>query len=292
MRAAPEPVCVLPIAAELGEGPVWRARERALWFVDIKASRIHRFRPDTGAHRDWKAPAPVGFIAPVEGGGWIAGLKTGLHRFDPESGAFTLLKRVEDPGLDNRLNDGYVDAQGRLWFGSMHDPEEALTGALYRFDRNELTCWDEGYCITNGPVTNPEGSILYHTDTLQKVIWAFDLGSDGSLWNKREFVRVEDKAGHPDGSAVDVEGCLWIALYGGWGARRYSPAGEILQYVRFPVANVTKLAFGGADLKTAYATTAWNGLSAGEREEQPLAGDLFAFSVEVPGEPQHEVRQV
>ena len=76
------PTCVWPIGAELGEGPVWLAAERALLFVDIKGRRIHRLDEVSGERRSWAAPEPIGFIAPAEGGGFICGLKSGLHRFD------------------------------------------------------------------------------------------------------------------------------------------------------------------------------------------------------------------
>jgi sugar lactone lactonase YvrE len=286
------PECVLRSACELGEGPVWRAADRSVWFVDIKGPRIHRFEPATGAAWSWQAPAQVGFIVPLADGRWIAGLKTGLHRFDPASGGFELLARIEDPALDNRLNDGCVDPKGRLWFGSMHDGETNLTGALYRYDARGVVRMDDGYCITNGPAVSPDGRLLYHTDTLKKVIYAFDLADDGSLSGKRVFARIEDGAGYPDGPVVDAEGCLWTGLYGGWGARRYSPAGKQIGFVRLPVANVTKIALGGPDLRTAYATTAWKGLSAAERAAQPLAGGLFAFAVDTPGAPQHDVTHV
>ena len=284
------PECVLKSACELGEGPVWRADDKAVWFVDIKGLRIHRYEPESGAAFSWQAPAQPGFIAPTEDGGWIAGLKTGLHRFDPKSGRFELMTAVEDAGLNNRLNDGAVDGRGRLWFGSMHDGETALSGALYRLDPGGLRRLDDGYCITNGPATSPDGRTLYHTDTLKKVIYAFDLAPDGGLSNKRALVQIEDGAGHPDGSVVDAEGCLWTALFGGWGVRRYSPKGELLTFVRFPCANITKIALGGPDLKTAYATTAWKGMSAAERAAQPLAGGLFRFEVDTPGLPQNRYR--
>jgi sugar lactone lactonase YvrE len=287
--SAGAPECVLDSACELGEGPVWRASDQALWFVDIKGLRIHRFEPASGDACSWAAPAQPGFLAPVGGGAWIVGLKTGLHRFDPASGDFELLAVVEDPALDNRLNDGFVDARGRLWFGSMHDPESALTGALYRLCGGSLRRLDEGYCITNGPCVSPDGRTFYHTDTLRRVIYAFDLGADGELSNKRALVEIEAGAGYPDGSTVDAEGCVWTTLFGGWAARRYSPAGRLLEIVRFPVANVTKIAFGGPHLTLAYATTAWKGLSDAERAEQPLAGGLFRFEVEVPGLAQNEL---
>jgi sugar lactone lactonase YvrE len=285
-----KPECVLPVGAELGEGPVWLAHDQAVWFVDIKGLRIHRFEPATGAHQAWDAPAASGFIAPVKGGGWIAGLKSGLHRFDPASGDFSPLASVEPHELGNRLNDGFVDATGRLWFGSMHDAETELSGALYCFRGGELSRHDEGYCITNGPAMSPDGGILYHTDTLQRVIYAFDVGSDGALSARRQFARIEDGAGYPDGLVVDAEGCVWTGLFGGWGLRRYSPDGELIDCVRFPCANVTKITFGGADLRDAYVTTAWKGLSPEARQAQPLAGGLFYFRAPTPGLRQNEVR--
>ena len=281
--------CVLQCACELGEGPVWRAADRSVWFVDIKGLRVHQYEPETGAAWSWLAPAQPGFIAPSDGGAWIAGLKTGLHRFDPANGGFERMATVEDASFDNRLNDGCVDAHGRLWFGSMHDGETNETGALYRYDGRGVVRMDDGYCITNGPAVSPDGRTLYHTDTLKKVIYAFDLADDGSLSNKRVFAQIEAGAGYPDGPTVDAEGCVWTGLFAGWGVRRYSPAGEPIGFVKLPVANVTKIAFGGDDLKTAYATTAWKGLSAAERQAQPLAGGLFAFAAETPGLPQPQV---
>jgi sugar lactone lactonase YvrE len=283
--------CVLPVGCELGEGPVWRAADEALWFVDIKQRRVHCWRPKTGERRTWEAPSEPGFLAPVKGGGWIAGLKSGLHRFDPADGGFEPIATVQDPSLGNRLNDGFVDQEGRLWFGSMHDAETEPTGALYRFDRLGLSRMDAGYCITNGPCTSPDGKTLYHTDTLEKVVYAFDLATDGALANRRVFVRIEGGAGHPDGSVVDAEGRLWLGLFGGWAARCYSPAGELLEVVRFPVANVTKIAFAGPDLKTAYATTARKGLSPEALVAQPLAGGVFRFPLSTPGLPQNEALQ-
>jgi xylono-1,5-lactonase len=281
-RAAPE--CIWPLAAELGEGPLWW--NGTIWFVDIKQDRIHCFDPVRGTGKSWNTPSAPGFLVPLKGGKFIAGTKTGLQIFTPDAGRFVGIAAVEPDRLGNRLNDGAVDASGRLWFGSMDDAECDPTGRLYCFDRQGLKVMDAGYVITNGPAFSPDGRIFYHTDTLAKTIYAFDLRDDGAIGGKRIFVRIEEGAGYPDGSAVDMEGCLWTGLFGGWAARRYSPKGELLRTVRFPVANVTKLAFDGA---TVYATTAWKGLDAAAREAQPLAGGLFQFEVETPGQAQWEV---
>ena len=278
--------CVWPVAAVLGEGPVWSASERAVWFVDIKAPAIHRFDPVNGDQRSWPAPARVGFVAPTSKGWLIAGLKTGLHRFNPETGNFTLLHVVEPHAPNNRLNDGFVDSEGFLWFGSMDDNEEQPSGALYQLGDVGCVTRDPGYVVSNGPAESPDGRVLYHTDTLAGIIYAFDRARAGTLTNKRVFVRLPQGGGYPDGPCVDVEGCLWTGVFGGWGLQRFSPAGELLQTLRLPCSAVTKAAFGGDDLKTLYITTAHVALNAEERKQQPLAGGLFRARVDVAGLPQ------
>jgi D-xylonolactonase len=285
------PACVWDLGCELGEGPVWSPSEQALWFVDIKRGHIHRHDARKGKGRSWPAPAPPGFLARLQDGGWLAGLKTGLHRFDPETGVFALHCEVEPDRPGNRLNDGAVDALGRLWFGSMDDAEVEPTGRLYRLEPGaKPESHDAGYVITNGPAFSPDLKTLYHTDTLGRVIYAFDLDEEGRLGPRHVFARIAEDQGYPDGPAVDAEGCVWTGLFGGWGLNRYAPTGELLQHVPFPCANVTKPAFGGADYRTLYVTTARKGLTPKDIEAQPLAGGLFALPVPTPGLPATEAR--
>lgn len=284
-----DPVSLCAVGATLGEGPVWIAQDAALWFVDIKQHRIHRFQPDGSALRNWDAPAQPGWILPADDGSLITGLQTGLHRFDPVAGSFTLLDQPEAHLPSNRLNDATVGADGTLWFGSMDDAEEAPSGRFYRFryGRTEVAAIDP-VVITNGPAIAPDGT-LYHVDTLARRIWASTPGEDGTLGPSRLFAEIEDGAGYPDGPVVDAEGHVWIGLFGGWGVRRYAPDGRLVSTVRFPVANVTKIAFGGPDLRTAYATTARKGLSETDLRDQPLAGNLFSFDPGVAGQPGYRI---
>lgn len=285
------PRSVWDVAAELGEGPVWDRRDKALWFTDIKERKVYRLDPSSGARRSWTSPEQIGFVLPAEGGGFVAGLQSGLHHFDPESGAFKVLHEVEPELPFNRLNDAATDPKGRLWFGTMDDGEERASGAFYRFERGRLSPTGiDGIPITNGPALSPDGRILYFVDTLGRTIAAAEVGEDGTLGPIRPFVNFAAEEGNPDGPVVDSEGCVWIGLYGGWEARRYSPEGELLERIRFPVANITKLAFGGEDLRTVYATTARQFLTPEELEKQPEAGNLFSFRADVPGLPVSEVK--
>ena len=280
-----EPACIWDAGAHLGEGALWHAATSSVYFVDIKGRRIHRCAADGTGRRSWDAPGQPGFVVPASDGGLVCALEDGLYRLDEERGQFTLLRRIEQDLPGNRFNDGYVDGGGNLWFGSMDDAQAEATGSLYRLDRHgTLARADAGYIIANGPAISPDGRTLYHTDTPLRRVYAFDLRPDGVLSGKRVFLQLP-QGSRPDGMAVDSEGHLWIALFGGGRIERYSAAGRLAGTVRFPCTNITKLAFGGADLRTAYVTTAWKGLTPEERREQPLAGGLFAFRVDTPGLP-------
>lgn len=281
-----DPGLVWELETELGEGPVWVERDKALWFTDIKRLRIYRYDPATGDQQSWHAPEQVGFVLPAERGDFIVGLQSGLHRFEPEERTFQPLAEVEPDRPGNRLNDGVVDPAGRLWFGTMDNGERDKSGAFYCYDRGRLSRTHlTGISITNGPCVSPDGTTLYWVDTLGGTISACEIGDDGTLGPSQLVVRIDPKDGYPDGPTIDSAGCIWISLYAGWEVRCYSPGGEILKRVRFEVANITKIAFGGPDLRTAYATTARQLLKPDQLKGQPLAGGLFEFRVDVPGVP-------
>ena len=284
MTVLNKPRNVWSVEAELGEGPVWA--DRALWFVDIKKRKVHRYGPDESQRRSWDSPEQIGFLLPADASGFVAGLQSGLHRFDPTSGEFTLLAEVEPDLPGNRLNDGIVDPSGRLWFGSMDNGESQSTGRFYSYSHGRLADVRlPKVAITNGPAVSPDGATLYWVDTVGRTIYVCDIAQDGTLGQPRLFAQIALGEGFPDGPTVDSEGCVWISLYWGWEARRYSPEGKLIERVRFPVSNITKIAFGGEDLRTVYATTARHGIKPESRTEQPEAGALFAFEVDVAGIP-------
>ncbi len=267
-----EPECIWDLKAELGEGPIWSEAEAALYFVDILGRRVHRLVPGTGERSSWPAPARPTFIVPVEGGGYPCGLEDGLRRFDPADGRFGPLHRIE-PMLDrNRLNDGCVDAAGRLWFGTMHDPEQEATGSLYRLTGlgpdPVPEPMDGGDTVSNGPAIDPVRGGLYHNDTATGCIYVFDLTPAGTVANRRIFARLEQD--HPDGLALDAEGILWVALFAGGAIRRFRPDGTPDGEVALGCRRVTKIAFGDHDRRTACVTTSRKGLAADMLERQPL----------------------
>ncbi|WP_280337214.1 SMP-30/gluconolactonase/LRE family protein [Salinicola acroporae] len=66
------------IGAELGEGPIWSDTLRALVFVDIRRARLHVYHPEDGERRSWDLEEACCWLLPREGGGFVAGLRSGL----------------------------------------------------------------------------------------------------------------------------------------------------------------------------------------------------------------------
>lgn len=280
-------------AATLGEGPVWDPARNVLWFVDIKQHKVHCLDPATGSKREWNAPGQIGWVLPAQDGTLLAGLQAGLFRFSPEDGSFTHALDIEPHLATNRLNDAATAPDGCIFFGTMDDGESDCSGRFYRWDgETAAPCGIDPVCITNGPALSPAGTILYHVDTVGGAIHAASLDANGQVTATREFARIDPVDGNPDGCSVDADGNVWIGLWGGGRARLYAPSGDIITEVALPASNVTKVALGGKDLKTAFATTARAGLSEDELAAQPLAGSVFAFEVDVPGLPATPARAI
>ncbi len=277
--------CVADVRAELGEGPVWVAAEHALYWVDINGRRIFRLS-QSGERREWPTPMRVGSIVPRSRGGFIAGTDRGIALVDLDQDRFEVVASPEQHLPHNRFNDGKLDRQGRFWAGTMDDRERGSAGTLYRVDPDRAcTAIDGGYGITNGPAFSPDGARMYHSDTSRQVTYAFDLDAAGEAANRRVFLQFGAGDGHPDGMTVDAEGCLWIAFWGGWRVRRFSPDGDLLRTVEMPVEQPSSCAFGGPGLDRLYVTSATKGLTQTALAMQPNAGGLFMLIPGVRGIP-------
>lgn len=278
---------VLACQNRLGEGPIWSGEEQALYWVDIVAPAIHRFRPADGRHDQWPMPEHVGSLSMRESGGLVVALKSGFGLFDPESGSIDMVNHAEADKLDNRFNDGRCDREGRFFAGSLTYSEDAPLGSLWRLDSDyQATPVLDGITISNGLCWSPDGATMYHVDTPTREIRAYDYDQERGLpYNPRVLLTTDPEGGWPDGSITDSEGCIWNAEWDGARVVRYTPDGKIDRIVRVPARRATCAAFGGPDLKTLYITSAWDRMSAEERAEWPRSGDLFAVDLDIPGLP-------
>lgn len=283
------PECIQDCRCITGESPVWSETEGALYWVDIHGCRLYRLHAATGAVREWTLPSYVGSLGLRAAGGLVLALRNGLHRFEPESEALSLIAHPEGDRPGNRFNDGRCDPRGRFWAGTMGaGPERGPTGSLYRFEPDGA--WERvrtGLQTPNGLAFSPDERTLYHTDSRTRTVLAFDFDPEsGTIGNERPFFSTGPDEGAPDGAAVDTEGCYWSAQFGGWRVARYTPEGRLERIIELPVAQVTMCAFGGPDRRTLYITSASEHFGEADRREQPLAGGLFAVEVDATGLPE------
>ena len=276
-----EPRLVWPVGALLGEAPAWFPDESVLRFVDIKGGKLHRYEPETGLKETATFDGQPSFIVAAMPDLLLIGSG---HQIVPvgHNGVVGVPIDVIMP-THNRTNDATVDCHGRLWFGTMDDNEQQPTGALYCLDRGALHRVGGEAVVTNGPAISRDGGTLYHVDSGRRTIWRYSVGDGPRLDDGEVFVQLTAADGYPDGIVLDSEDCLWVALWDGWSVRRYAPDGRLLLTIALPCARVTKIAFGGAGLRTAYVTTARVGLDAAALAAQPFAGGLFAFDAPVAG---------
>ena len=281
-------VAVLPVAA-LGEGPRWDAATGTLLWVDIVGRVVHRYDPRTGADEIHPVRDIPSLALPRSDGGVLVGMPGGIFALDAAEATAPAppLVTIEADRPGNRTNDGACDPAGRLWVGTMARDEASPTAGLYRVGLDlSVTRVLDGTTISNGLGWSPDGATFYFIDSPTRRVDAFDFDPvTGALENRRPVAAVEIDGAVPDGMSVDAEGCLWVALHGGWGLRRYAPDGDLLAEMRLPVARITSCCFGGPELRDLYVTTRRDGLSDAEMAQQPLAGALLRLDPGVAGLP-------
>lgn len=278
---------IVECQCQLGEGPVWHPVEQVLYWLDIVEGRLHRYDPENGRHQVVELGVVTGSMGVRSGGGFVMATRKGFAFWNPQTRA---MKYVNDPDPDEgeaRFNDGKTDRQGRFWAGKMSSKP---ANSLFRLDPDGSVCrMESGIYVSNGLGWSPDNGVFYFTDSEARTIYAYDFDApSGSISNRRIFARIPDQPGEgfPDGLAIDQEGCIWSARWGGWKVVRYRPDGSIDREVPMPVQFPTSCAFGGQRLDEIYITSAWIEIKPDRRAEQPMAGDLFRIKSPVPGFPE------
>ena len=280
-----EVICAWEIPAELGEGVFWHAAEKAVYWVDIIESNLHRLAQD-GSRSSWYFEGHISAVVACETGGLLATFENGLSHIDPDTHAVTPLVALEEDQPRNRFNDGCGDTRGQFWFGSMDDRHQLRSGSFYCLNRKGVVKQLPSFgkiCITNGPTFSADGEWVYYTDTLEGQIFRAPLDQSGSPGTSELHIDFSELPGNPDGMCTDTQGGLWVCHFGGSRITRFLLDGSVDRIVELPVPNITKCVFGGLNLQTLYITTAATGLSESERQRHPLSGSLFAAEVAYKG---------
>ncbi|MDQ2990372.1 MAG: SMP-30/gluconolactonase/LRE family protein [Pseudomonadota bacterium] len=278
----------------VGECPLWDPAEACLYWVDIDGFAVHRLDPASGAHTDWKMDSEPSALALRAGGGLVVALRSGFVHLDTASGAVAPIAAAPYDTKTARFNDGRVDPAGRFWVGTLYEPRDKPAAEMFVLERGAVRPASlRPMTNSNGLGFSPDGKWMYHADTAAHRIdrHAFDAAT-GTVSPAQCFQQfAADKAaasygGRPDGAAVDSEGAYWCAMFEGGRLLRFAPDGTLLREVQLPLRCPTMVAFGGADLRTLYVTSASHNRSASERAQYPLTGCVLSLRVDVAGRPE------
>ena len=273
-----------PLATGYGliEGPVWDAA-RGLLFSDVIGGGVFCFSPATGKvepvleHR-----RGIGGMALHENGGLIVSGRNISWKGAELEDAAVLLDREEIPAAVG-FNDLTTDPEGRIYVGSLaFSPvgaaEEPKPGHLHLIDLDGSTrVLADGIMLTNGLGVSPDGSKLYHSDSLSGGVFVYDRSPDGSVGERRLFGPVSE--GHADGLALSTDGAVWVAVAGGGCVIAFNPDGSERTRLPVPLPMVTSVCFGGDDLRDLYVVTGSRGA------DSDRAGTVYRTRTEVPGLP-------
>jgi sugar lactone lactonase YvrE len=275
------PVCRAVVNTEdfLGEGPVYRPAENAIYWTDIDTKRLHRWNFAAKKLDQWNLPEKIGSFG-WQGDRLLLAMETGFFYFDLQSGSLDkVFSLPSTPGI--RSNDGKSDPRGRFWVGTMHVDANDYIGAMYRFDPSgECKVMFGGIRCPNSLAWSPDGTTMYFADSFDLKIYAYPFDPEtGEIGERRVFADTSHREGAPDGATVDAQGYLWSARCGGYALIRYSPDGTEDRVIQLPVKYPTSCTFGDSD-RVLYVTTGIFDVSEEERAStQPLAGALLEVEI-------------
>ena len=271
----------------LGEGITYSSSNNNLYWLDIgNISKLYSLDLSSNKKEIFELPEIVTATSIKSQNELILATTNGLKLFNTSNKKFESVVNIENQQSLTRSNDGASDALGRFWFGTMQNnfdkngngiPIKENIGKLYKVDTNKkISVIEEGLGIPNTFVWSPDNKNFYFTDTLNGTIlsYNFELES-GELSNKKNFATFD--RGHPDGSTIDTDGCVWNCRWGGSCIVRFTPSGKVDQIIEMPVQNITNCVFGGKDMKTLFVTTASN------EDKNNLDGSLFSINLNYQG---------
>lgn len=277
----PVDLCV-NLPCETGEGPLWHDTTRTLLWVDIPAGRVYRYNPDDDSN-----------IVVYEHHGMVGGYTiqqdNSLLLFASDGAILRLangqveavVPKIEEMA-GSRFNDVIADPEGRVFCGTMALKDDA-PARLYRLDTDgSLHLVFDDLTLSNGMGFSPDLSTFYLTDSDSRRIFRMPYDREtGELGERDVLVQIPEGEGVPDGMAVDTEGTIWSARWGGGAIFRYSPDGELLERFNMPVDKATSVTFAGDGYDEAYATSG-GGQDRGP-ENGELAGSLFRVHIDARG---------
>ena len=253
---------IKPSRSEPGlyEGPVWI--KDALYFSDFSfsegfPSRVRRFSPGGTVSTALEDAGSNGLAVDANGALVAATHKyKALSRYDLASGARSSIAGEYAGQVFNSPNDIAIARDGTIYFTDPDYQKAAAPGGqpvtgIYRVAPDgKVTLVDGTRKNPNGIALSLDGGILY-ANASDGAVRAYPI-KDGVPQAGHDLIKGIENG---DGMTLDCHGNLYVTEHAPKRVRVFTPQGRELATIRTD-ANVTNVAFGGADGKTLYITGA------------------------------------
>jgi D-xylonolactonase len=279
-----EPKVIWNSKAILGEGTLWVPSHNSIYFVDIKKKKILTLNIKTNKKKIIKVDKEIGFLAHIKKDIFILGLQSELRIINLKNKETIRSIPIEKDKPLNRINDGKIDPKGRLWFGTMDNPERSIkNGSLYCLDKKlNIHKVDTKYYITNGPAFINAENFL-HTDSRSKIIYKIKINKKYKIVKKTKFLKFSKKEGSPDGMTIDSKKNVWVCHFGGACISVYNLRGKKIHKIDLPAKNITNCTFGGLNNNEVFVSTALKDMNKNEIKRYKLSGSLFKVKTNIKG---------
>ena len=270
----------------LGESPMWHKERNSCFWVDIDNCTLYEYQWLTKSVSTWKFQNKVTLAVQGKQDELILAFQGGIGRFNLNTGSIEWLLDLEKEKANHRCNDGACDRSGRLWVGTLEMNFQQGAGALYCIDKKlNIKKKIDGVTISNGITWSPDNKKLYYIDTPTQKVQCYQFDEEkAEIVFEKTAIEIPKESGSPDGMAIDEEGMLWIAHYGGSGVYRWNPEnGKLMDQIMLPVPHITSCAFVGESLDHLLITTARENLSESQLEQYPESGSSFYIPMQVKG---------
>jgi sugar lactone lactonase YvrE len=273
----------------VGENPLWRSEEGRIYWTDNRSKRVYRMRPgDAGPETVVDGEQAYAFTFNQGVGQRDASLLLFLSDTGIAVATDGGVRHAIDalPGQEgSRFNDVLADGAGRVICGIVTaSPTAGKAGSLYSLDTDgQASMLAGGLSMPNGMAFSANDDQMYVADTTAQRVLLYDYDVvTGTVANERMFLDLSSEEGRPDGITVDAEGCLWVAMSGGWCVVRYDDRGGERERITFPARKITSICFGDEALDTLYVTSS-SRESVPDEEIGLEGGALFALRPGVTG---------
>ena len=270
----------------MGESPRWH--EGRLWFSNWGTDEITAVDADGTSEVIGPGGGGAGWAVDwlPDGGILITGSE--LVRVAPDG------SRTRHADLSHISPYGFseitVDGRGNAYVNSLNfdfaDFTEALGSgeapgkiALVTPD-SEVREVADGLAFPNGMVVTPDNRTLIVAESFARRLTAFDIGSDGSLSNRRVWADVTG-----DGICLDADGAVWTSDVGPDDAgvvQRVAEGGEVLDRIELDRSCYACM-LGGDDGRTLFMVAAkWFGPDRMDELLEAKTGQILTARVDVP----------